>query len=50
MMELKNCQPKTSEDWAMVAKYESVEFVDEPVIYEVTEVECGVDEVDYDMD
>ena len=27
-MELKNYNPKCSEDWAMVAKYDSVEFDD----------------------
>lgn len=39
MMELKNYNPKSSEDWAIVAKYDTVEFTDEEDINQPTEVE-----------
>lgn len=39
MMELKNYNPKSSEDWAIAAKYDTVEFTDEEDINQPTEVE-----------
>lgn len=50
MMELKNLNPKTAEDWAIVAMYDSVEIDGEDTVYEVNPTDCGVDEVEYDMD
>lgn len=50
MMELKNLNPKTSEDWAAVAMYDSIEIDGEDTVCEIDFIDCGVDEVEYDMD
>lgn len=49
MMELKNYNPKTEEDWAIVAKYDSIEFSDEeylPNIVEIDGQDTTVNELD----
>lgn len=43
-LELKNCNPKDSEEWAIVARFDSVEFTDEPERYVPTEVEIDGEE------
>lgn len=45
MMELKNCEPKTNEDWAAVAMFDSIIIEGEDIEYMINSVEDPIDNV-----